>query len=164
MSECYLIANLDRRQYLSAQRFNESPKRGGFLRGLHARALALLICRADAVHHDFGALAGSWFGERVLAAGDHHPTAIAAEAGRDGIEDLHQTALREFEDISLAALAMLCQGDPAVVEQLVDAVASEQARAIGIAGDLVFLADATALKTALDRRIGKAWVSRYRRP
>jgi hypothetical protein len=161
MSECYLVVNVDQRQYLSAAALRESAKRGGFLRGLHGRALALLVCRADALRLDYGPLAGSWHGHRIVAADDHHPTAVAV--GDAVIADLHETARREFEDISLAALAMLCRGDPEIVQQLVDAAAEDAPGAIALAGDVVFLASSTPLQDELDRRLGKAWVARYRR-
>ena len=67
MGEYFLIANVDKRQFLSAGSMNESSKRGGFLRGLHGRALALLVCRSDELRHGYGELAGSWYGDRVIA-------------------------------------------------------------------------------------------------
>lgn len=167
MGEYFLIANIDKRQFLSAASMNENPKRSGFLRGLHGRALALLVCKADELHHVYGELAGSWYGDRVIATGDDNgvPDAYGVvTSGADTLDrNLYQLARQTYEDISLAAVAMLCRGDQRVVEELVEAAADGNVGALLLVGDAVFLARSRELEEAMRKRLGKDWVGRYRR-
>ncbi len=167
MAEYFLIANIDKRQYLSAASMNENPKRSGFLRGLHGRALALLVCKSEELRHGYGELAGSWFGDRVIATGDDNgvPDAygVVTSLAEAPDRNLHHLARESYEDISLAAVAMLCRGDQRVVEELVGAAAGGHDDALVLLGDAVFIARSTELEKAMRERLGKDWVGRYRR-
>ncbi|HEU4386215.1 MAG TPA: hypothetical protein VFV34_00360 [Blastocatellia bacterium] len=167
MGECFLIANIDKRQYLSAGSMNENPKRSGFLRGLHGRALALLMCKSDELRHGYGSLAGSWYGDRVIGVGDQNGVAdvygVATSSEDRPGRTLHELARETYEDISLAALAMLCSGDDRVVEALVDAAAEGTNAAMLLVGDLVFVAGSSEIDEVMRKRFGKKWAGRYRR-
>lgn len=166
MGEYFLIANIDKRQFLSAASMNENPKRSGFLLGLHGRVLALLVCKSDDLRHDYGSLAGSWYGDRVIAAGDDNgvPDAYGIVTSSSNAPDrnLYQLTRQEYEDISLAALAMLCRGDRAVVDKLVEAAAAGDASTLLLVGDTVFIGRSTELDDAMRKRLGRGWVGRYR--
>ena len=167
MGECFLIANIDKRQYLSAGSMNENPKRRGFLRALHGRALGLLVCRSDDVGHGYGDLAGSWYGDRIIAVGDQNavPDAygITTSTAERPDRTLYDVASETYEDISLAAVAMLCRGDERVVEALVVAAVATEAGAMQLVGDVVFVAGSSELEEAARKRLGKEWVGLYRR-
>ncbi len=65
-------------------------------------------------HLDFGPLAGSWFGDPVIAAGDDYGQpdqyGIQTSIEQNPQRNLNVMATEEFEDITYQALAMLCQG------------------------------------------------------
>lgn len=167
MGEYFIIVNSDKRQYLSAATIGENNKRSGFLRGLHGRALALLACQSDEVRHGYGPLAGSWSGDQIIAAGDDNgqpdaygvPTATAERPDRN----LYQLAHEEYVDISLAAVAMLCRGDESVVENLVSQAEEGDEAVFLLIGNIVFTTECLELKRAIEARVGREWVSRYKR-
>jgi hypothetical protein len=167
VGECFLIANIDKRQYLSAGSMNENPKRRGFLRSLHGRALGLLVCRSSDVGHGYGELAGSWYGDRIIAVGDQNamPDAhgITTSTAERPNRTLYDVVSETYEDISLAAVAMLCRGDERVVEDLIEAAVADGSRAMRLVGDVVFVAGSSELDEAMRKRLGKEWVGRYRR-
>jgi hypothetical protein len=167
VSEYFLIVNIDKRQYLSAGAMNENPKRSGFLRGLHVRALGLLVCQSEDVRHGYGSLAGSWYGDRVIVVGDQNAVPDAHGVTTSSVErpgrTLYELAREAYEDISLAAVAMLCSGDAGVVEALVEAAAADRAGALLLVGDVVYVAGSSELDEAMRKRFGKEWVGRYRR-
>jgi hypothetical protein len=77
--------------------------------------------------------------------------------------NLYQLASQTYEDISLAAVAMLCRGDPGVVDELVEAVVGGNAGALLLVGDAVFVTGSSELEDAMRQRVGNEWVGRYRR-
>lgn len=166
MGEYFLIANIDKRQYLSAASMNENSKRNGFLSGLHGRALGLLVCRSDELRHGYGDLAGSWYGDHVIATGDDNgvPDAYGViTSGADAPDrNLFHLAVQTYEDISLAAIAMLCRGDQHVTAELAEAAAGGDPAALQLVGDAVFVAQSRELEAAMGKRLGKGWVGRYR--
>ena len=166
MGEYFVIVNIDKRQYLSAASMNENNKRGGFLRGLHGRALALLVCKSDELRHGYGELAGSWFGDRVIATGDDNGVPDAYDMVTRGVEtpdrNLYELARQEYDDISLAAVVMLCRGDRTVVDELVTA-AGKSDGALLVVGDAVFVAQYAELGEAMRAQHGEGWVRRYQR-
>lgn len=167
MGEYFIIANIDKQQYLSAASMNENPKRHGFLRGLHGRALALLVCQSDELRHGYGELAGSWYGDRVVATGDDNGVPDSYGVSTSGPEasdrNLYQLACQTYENISLAAVAMLCRGDQEVVDELVEAAVGGNVGALLLVGDTVFVGQSSELADAMRQRGGSEWVGRYRR-
>src|SRR3954454_24865959 len=114
MGEYFVIVNPAKRQYLDAFHFGESIKVGGILRGQHGAAVALLICDEAG---SIPPLGGTWVGDPVIATGDSAPpnsAGIPTASATDPQRNLYRMAQKEFEDISLPAIAMLCQRDPEV--------------------------------------------------
>ena len=85
-------------------------------------------------------------------------------AGVDAPErNLYHLASQTYEDISLAAIAMLCRGDHEVAEQLAEAASDGSVAALRLVGDAVFVAQSRELEAAMRAKMGKEWVGRYRR-
>src|SRR5262245_54125426 len=174
MVETYLIVNPAKRQYLDIGQFNENDKASGLMRLRHAFAVSALVCNLDAVRssksgkviHGFGSLAGTWCGDAIYVVGD-----MCARPDEFGIQTttpegpertLFDLARAEYENITGAAIAMLCAG----IEGFADAMA-EQAAETGSPYDLIQLANVALLANsdemarALDVTFGGGWKKKY---
>ena len=172
MGEYFHIVNPAKRQYLCASSFGEGIKAGNVMRGYHGVALAVLICNFDQVsndrdepRHQYGALAGSWFGDRVYLAGDGHgqpddfgiQTSTESRPGRN----LYWMAKDEFEDISYRAIAMLCEGGYAS-EFAGKAAEPLNSLLLKHLGNVVFQVGCKPLETALEQSLGSEWTRKYK--
>jgi hypothetical protein len=161
--------------FWDADCFGENVKASGYLMGRHGLALSILVCHGPEVGHSYGPLAGSWYGNRVIAAGDGHGEANAYGISTGSVENpdrnLYWMAEQEFEDISYKAVAMLCQGQ----ESLASEMALEAAQRGGTSllvnlGHVVFLYEnnptfslgCQRLRRALEEAAGTDWTKRYR--
>ncbi len=116
------IVNPTKRQFLDPDQFPEHDGRTAFMTGVHAAAVAVLACDpAEVPGHGYGPLAGSWCGDPIIAATD------AMRPDRHGIRtstldrsnrNLYDVAVEEYEDISLRAFAMVCEGQLGLSEEL----------------------------------------------
>jgi hypothetical protein len=127
MSQYFLIVNPVKRQYIDASRFDERTKASGFMRGYHATAVALLVCQSIEVGHRYGPLAGSWYADPIIAAGDDHGQpdqyGFATSTSTNPDRNLYQLARDEFEDISYQAIAMLCLAQDGFAEEIAEKAA-----------------------------------------
>ena len=174
MGVYYKIVNVTKRQYLDAGQFGENIKASGFMYGYHGMAVALLVCDSSEVRHDYGALAGSWCGDRIIAAGDDNgqPDAhgLKTSTADDPQRNLNGMASDEFEDISYPALAMLCSNEW-MAEELVEKVAKEM-DAFGFEhhpyllvhlGDVVTQMGCGPLERQMVGTFGPDWIRLYAR-
>jgi hypothetical protein len=143
VGQYFVIVNPAKRQYIDAFYFGENIKASGYMLGLHAVAVAVLVCNSTQVRyelginrpeHDYGPLAGAWFGDAVYAAGDDNgpPDEFGIEtATPDNPErNLSRLAKEEYEDISYAAMAMLCQGQEEYARQMAEQAATSYSGAL----------------------------------
>jgi hypothetical protein len=172
MGEYYHIVNPAKRQYLSADKFGEGSKARSVIRGYHGIALAALICNFDQVRngsdqprHGYGALAGTWFGDRIYLAGDGYgqPNDFGIQTSTDSNpgRNLYWMAMEEFEDISYRAIAMLCEGGYA--SELAHAAADPlKSFLLKHLGNVVFRVGCTPLENALAESLGSEWTRKYK--
>jgi hypothetical protein len=168
MSQYFKIVNPAKRQYIDAIRFSENIKASGYLRGYHAVAVAVLVCHTVEVPHCYGPLAGSWYGDPVIAAGDDYGQpdqyGLMTSTEADPKRNLNQMARDEFEDISYQAIAMLCQGRDGFAEEIAAKAAAARSRHLFIQlGNVVMLVGCEPLEEALEQAFGREWRKLYQR-
>src|SRR5690349_251012 len=101
MGTYYKIANPAKRQYLAPADFGSSGKNKWVVTEHLGVAVALLVGRFETGgYRGLHPLLGSWHGDAVVFAADHAPSDAAGA-------NLYAACSREFENISLAALAMV---------------------------------------------------------
>jgi hypothetical protein len=168
MTQYFKIVNPAKRQYIDAIRFSENIKASGYMHGYHAVAVALLVCRAAEVHHRYGPLAGSWYGDPVIAASDdfglpdQYGFTTSTETNPE--RNLNQMAREEFEDISYRAIAMLCQGRDGFAEEIAKKAAATRSRHLFVQlGNVVMLVGCELLEQALAQAFGQEWRKLYQR-
>jgi hypothetical protein len=175
MGEYFLIVNPAKRQYIDAADFDEGIKSSGVLRGHHGRAISLLVCNFDQVFHrsipQTLSMLGSWWGDPVIAAGDYAPpdthgikTSTEAEPERN----LHFLAESEYENISYAAMALLCEYYDDSVEPYAevlanDAITSYSNEMLMHLGNVAFQFDCKPLHDALGKVYGPHWAREYKK-
>lgn len=159
MGVYYVLVNVDRGEYLDASPFGEDIKAGGLFRGLHGVAFGRLVCDVTEVPLlNRSRRVGSWCGSRVIAAGDDivgadgHGvrTADPAAPGRN----LHQLASEEYEDVTYAAMDMLCSDE-------MDAAELAERAPLEHLGNVVLQYQTATLDRALVERHGSDWRERY---
>jgi hypothetical protein len=170
MGAYYLIANPDKREYLSAGPFGENIKASGLLRGLHGLAVLHLVCLDP--NGRFAPLGGTWFGQRVIPTGDdtghpdEHgiPTATADKPGRN----LYRLAEEEYEDISRKTMCMLARIDVDHATAMATRAAKSSLTLIEVGTAVyeleqqaAFEAGARRLREALESVIGSTWQHKY---
>jgi len=110
MSESFIIVNLEKRQCLNPDIFGDMATANGYMKGLHATALALLVC--DPGGYTFGdPVGGTWCGDSVHAIYESiAPDSLGffTATVQDPSRNLYETALKDFVDISPKAVVMLC--------------------------------------------------------
>ena len=168
MGQYFIIVNPAKRQYIDAIRFGERNKASGYMHGYHALAVALLVCNAVEVRHAYGPLAGSWYADPVIAAGDDHGLpdqyGIATSTDADPTRNLNQLAHAEFEDISYPAIAMLCRGQDGVAQEIAAKAAASRSRHLLVQlGNVIMLVGCTPLEEALAAAFGREWQKVYQR-
>jgi hypothetical protein len=168
MGQYFKIVNPAKRQYIDAIRFSENIKASGYMRGYHAVAVALLVCQALEVPHRYGSLAGSWFGDPVIAAGDDYGQpdqyGFTTSTETDPERNLNQMAREEFEDISYQAVAMLCQGREGFADEIATSAAAAPSRHLFVQlGNVVMLVGCEPLEEALEHAFGREWRKLYQR-
>jgi hypothetical protein len=108
MGQYFIFVNPIKRQFLDADKFNEGVKSYSVLCGYHAYAVALLVCSLTEIDHSYGQLAGSWYGDPVIVAGDDEGEPDAYGIKTSTLENpernLYWQASEEFEDINEAKL------------------------------------------------------------
>lgn len=172
MGEYYHIVNPAKRQYLCASAFGEGIKAGNVIRGYHGVAVAVLICNFDQVRngsdeprHGYGALAGSWFGDRIYLSGDGYgqPNDFGIQTSTESRPErnLYWMAKEEFEDISYRAIVMLCEGSYAseLARKAADPLNSFLLKHLG---NVVFQVGCTPLEKALEESLGSEWTRKYK--
>lgn len=117
MGNNFIIVNPTKREFIDPWCFGDNEKTGGYLKGLHPLAVALLVCPAYLAPTTVG-LEGSWIGDELVIATE---AATPEYAGRN----LYRTALDEFRDLSYPALSMLCERSPDIGDALAKRAKSE---------------------------------------
>jgi hypothetical protein len=158
------IVNPSKRQFLDPDQFPEHDGRTAFMTGVHAAAVAVLACDPAEVHgHDYGPLAGSWCGAPIIAATD------AMRPDRHGIttstldrplRNLYDVAAEEYEDISLRAFAMVCEGQLALAQGLAGLAKEESGLFIKL-GKVAMTVGCVDLEDALVEAFGRDWTGLY---
>jgi hypothetical protein len=166
MGVYFKIVNPVKRQYIDIGHFaDEDFTRSGVLSGYHAYAVALLACNLSEVRHNYGPLAGSWFGDPIIAAGDDSgaPDAygVVTATAEDPRRNLNGFATQEFENITYPAIAMLCQGNYERACEFADR-AKTSGYALVDLGRTVFEVGCPTLEAALNERIGVHWMRLYK--
>jgi hypothetical protein len=176
MGQYFKIINPVKRQYIDASRFNENVKASGVLYGNHSIAVALLVCNFEQVclsngkpNHHYGELAGSWFADPIIIAGDDHGRpdmfGIKTSTEENPERNLNRMATEEFENISYRAIAMICEGRSGFAEEIAEeAINSLRPESYLVHyGNVVFSVGCVALEQALAKFFGDDWVSRYKK-
>jgi len=167
MGQYFVFVNPVKKQFLDAGKFDEGVKYGSVLVGNHAYAIALLVCKLDEVEHSYGELAGYWFGDPVIVAGDDEgpPNAygIRTATAQNPDRNLYWMASEEFEDISYRAVAMLCEGRKGFAKEIVDRALNglNPEASIFELGNVVSHVGCAPLKEALIEGYGENWIEKY---
>lgn len=159
------IVNPARRQFLDPDQFPENDQRTMFLTGLHATAVAVLACDpAEVPGYGYGSLARSWCGDPIIAARD------AMRPDGHGVRtstpdrpqrNLYEVASEEYEDISLRAFAMLCEGQIGLVDHLVEDAKEAGPGLFMKLGNIVVTVGCEDLGDALVEVFGPNWTGLY---
>jgi hypothetical protein len=167
MGQYFIFVNPIKRQFLDAGKFNEGVKSYGVLYGYHAVAIALLVCNLTEVEHSYGQLAGSWYGDPIIVAGDDEGEPDAYGIKTSTLENpgrnLYWRASEEFEDISCRSVAMLSVGRKGFADEIV----SRALNGFSPQGDLIELGNVVIetgcedLKQALVKGFGEDWTDKY---
>ncbi len=168
MGQYFKIVNPAKRQYFNPSAFAENNKASGVLFGYHAFAVALLVCNLKEVRHDYGELAGSWFGDAVIAAGDDYGKpdvyGVKTSTEENPNRNLNQMARDEFEDISYKAIAMLCEGRGGFAEEIVkESKEGIDSELLMLLGNVVFQVGCRPLEVALEEVYGTEWTKKYKK-
>ena len=167
MGQYFIFVNPAKMQFLDGGKFGEGVKSYSVFYGYHAYAIALLVCNLTEVDHSYGQLAGSWFGDPVIVAGDDggEPNAygINTSTNESPERNLHYMASEEFDDISYAAFAMLCEGRKGFADEVVEQALKEFNLAANIVhlGNVVVQTGCEALKRSLIKGFGEDWADKY---
>jgi hypothetical protein len=167
MGQYFIFVNPTKRQFLDAGKFNEGVKSYSVLYGYHAYAIALLVCNLAEVDHSYGQLAGSWFGDRVIVAGDDEgePNAYGIKTStlENPDRNLYWLASEEYEDISCRAVAMLSVGRKGFTDEIVTRTLNEFNPTGGLIdlGNVVIETGCEPLKQALIKGFGEDWTDKY---
>ena len=167
MGQYFIFVNPAKRQFLDADKFSEGVKSYSVLYGYHAYAIAVLVCNLAEVEHSYGQLAGSWYGDPVIVAGDDEGEPDAYGIKTSTLENpernLYWKASEEFEDISCRAVAMLSIGRKGFADEIV----ARAANGFSPRGDLIDLGNVVIetgcepLKQALVKGFGEDWTDKY---
>lgn len=167
MGRYLLIVNLDKRQYLDPHGLGESAKSSNYLKGTTANAVALLVCKPTDALHSHGELAGHWFGDRLVAAGDDdcppNQDGLITATPDDPSRNLYQMARAEFRDMSFDAMLMLCRGSWHWAEDFVRLAKKEDTQLFIRLATVALHENCTELLDALAGVNGPNWVEKYRR-
>lgn len=177
MGQAFLFVNPAKKQFLDPRRFGENNTASTYLQGNHAAALALLVVNPTQVsfdndpNHNYGPMAGSWFGDPVYAAGDDYGPpnqfGIVTATEADPNQNLFFLAEAEYEDISYKAIAMMCVGrfwHEIGISDFAEQLAEEAKRFEDFLmelGNVVFTVGCPPLEAALQAIVGDDWVNRY---
>lgn len=167
MGQYFIFVNPIKRQFLDADKFSEGVKSYSVLSGYHAYAIALLVCNLSEVDHSYGQLAGSWYGDPVIVAGDDegepHAYGIRSSTLENPERDLYWQASEEFEDISCSAVAMLSVGRRGFADEIVARAVSGFSPQSGLIdlGNVVIETGCEPLKQALVKGFGEDWTDKY---
>jgi hypothetical protein len=168
MGQYFKIVNPVKRQYIDIGDFaGENEKASGVMQGYHAVAVAVLVCKLDEVRHNFGPLAGSWYGDPVITAGDDYGEpdqyGIKTSTEQNPQRNLNLMATEEFEDITYQALAMLCQGREGFAEEMVHRAKESPGYVLVDLGNTVFQVGCEPLERALNDILGSDWTKQYKK-
>jgi hypothetical protein len=177
MGQAFFFVNPAKKQFLNPSCFAENNKAGTYLEGNHARAVALLVVNPTQVSvdnepdHNYGPMAGSWFGDPIYAAGDDcgppNQFGIVTATEADPNRNLFFLAEAEYEDISYKAIAMMCMGrfwHETGTSDFAEELAERARRCESLLmelGNVVFTVGCPPLEDALKAIIGDDWISRY---
>lgn len=169
MGQYFKIVNHVKRQYIDPNTFAENNKASGVLQhGYHVLAVALLVCKIEEVSQLYGPLAGSWYGDPIIAAGDDYGApdvyGIKTSTEEDPNRNLNQMAKDEFKDISYKAIAMLCEGRVGFAEVIVKKSTEGYSSELLIRlGNVVFQIGCKPLEEALEKVYGAEWTRKYKK-
>jgi len=96
MGQYFVVANLDKKQYLHPHVFNDGLKLGEFSHssdGTMAALAFLLADNPDRYDNDDG-LIGSWCGDRIAVVGDDGDSSPSYGEIQEGFENVSKRALR----------------------------------------------------------------------
>ena len=163
LGTCYLVVNPRRREFLDPVLLLRSDRFAGVVAGPPAQAVLLLTCQGVRLA-GYG-LAGRWHGDPVLLVGDDEPAdryGVASSTTEQPDRNLYLAAEEGFEDISLAALAMLAQADPTLLGSWIEEAARDESRLL-ILGAAALSTPSPVLLDALRHRVAGDWQQSYRR-
>jgi hypothetical protein len=116
------------------------------------------------VPYTYGPLRGAWCGDRVYAAGDEHGPdlhGVKTSTLEDPMRNLYGLAHDEYEDVSYAALAMLCEDEwtagvlvGKVAADVRDPTRPQVPDLIGHLGNVVLRTGCAPLRAALAEQLG----------
>jgi hypothetical protein len=174
MGETYFIVNPAKRQYLDIGQFNENSKASGLMRLRHAFAVSALVCNLDAVRsskggnvkHGFGSLAGAWCGDALYVVGDMcarpDEFGIKTSTPEEPERTLFDLARAEYENITTAAIAMLCAGIDGFADDMAEQAAETDSPYDFVQlANVALLANSAEMTRALDATFGGGWKKKY---
>ena len=167
MGQYFKFVNPVKRQYIDPFYFGENIKASGVLQGYHAIAIAVLVCKLDEVQHDFGELAGSWYGHPIIVAGDDNGMAdaygVKTSTADNPERNLNSMAEEEFEDITYRSIAMLCEGREGFAEEIAKYSKDNfDTLRLMFLGNVVFQVGCRPLEEALEKVYGHDWVKEFK--
>jgi hypothetical protein len=156
MGECFLYANLDRREFFRIDALGGATKASGIGRNCGARALGLLLTarardRAPSTHE------GAWAGHRVAAIGDELADGGALDPTWIG-RSPHLAIEEAFRDVASTVAVMLITHDGP--DELVE-VAARDDRVLVLLGEIALVHRIVSVAHALRARLGEDWPKRY---
>ena len=168
MGRYLLIANPDKQQFVTEHSYGCSAKSSSYMHGMTAHAVALLVCKPTDVSNDtYDQLAGSWYGDRVIAAGDDYcpPNQDGIQTATPGAPErnLYEMACDEFEDISHSAMLMMSRADTWFADRFVRLAKELDTKLFLVLAKCAIEDDSETLQVALEAVNGANWKTKYRR-
>jgi hypothetical protein len=131
MGAYYMVVNAAKRQCIDIGLL-ENDKNSGLMLGWHARALALFLCDERRRGDWPLSLVGSWAGDPVFFPHDEEdgpvtwrdeqnyvlPYGIETRTQTNPDRTLYYMARDEFEEVTGAMIALFCEFDPSLVDQV----------------------------------------------
>ena len=96
MGEYYIVANLDKRQYLDSNSLGMSVKLPGVMATPLPRILVWLLADGAPISGGWG-MGGNWAGDRIVVAGDEGTSAGVFERAHAEFRDI---TIEAFEDLA----------------------------------------------------------------
>lgn len=158
-----LFANPEKQEFLTENSYNCCAKSGSYLYGLTATAVAYLVCRPSGIEQQLSPLAGSWYGHRVIVAGDNEvPNMHGFETSTREFptRNFYELVCDEYRDISIDAMLALCCLNIKFAEES-SRIAKRSAALFIVLAKFAIKENCQNLMHALTTIYGQSWQAKY---